>query len=68
MKLGGIKFKLFKIQVNPIKLFQQKIVTLYDNYFPEKTIEIKNKYLQSPWITSRKKDLLNVSIVHMKNS
>ena len=34
------------------KTFLQKFVTLYGNYFPEKKIKIKNKQLQSPWITS----------------
>ena len=33
------------------KAFLKRFSTLYDTYFPEKKIELKNKDLQSPWIT-----------------
>ena len=33
------------------KAFLKRFSTLYDTYFPEKKIKLKNKDLQSPWIT-----------------
>ena len=34
------------------KAFLERILLLYDKYFPIKKIKIKAKYLQSPWITN----------------
>ena len=33
------------------KAFLKQFSTLYDEYFPEKKMKLKNKDLQSPWIT-----------------
>ena len=35
------------------KAFLKQFSTLYDTYLPEKKIKLKNKDLQSPWITKR---------------
>ena len=50
------------------KTFSQTFVTLYNNYFPEKKIEIKNKDLQSPWLTSWIKRSSKRKNVCMENS
>ena len=59
--IESFKQKLYEIKWNEImsfenpddayKAFLKRFSTLYDTYFPEKKIKLKNKDLQSPWIT-----------------
>ena len=41
----------FQYPDDAYKTFLKRFSTLYDTYFPEKKIKLKNKDLQSPWIT-----------------
>lgn len=43
------------------------ISDLYDISFPKKEIELKSKYLNTPWITKGLQNLTNVNISFMKN-
>ena len=55
------------------KVFLKRFSTLYDTYFPEKKIKLKNKDLQSPWITkgirrsSKRKQRLYEKFIENRN-
>ena len=54
-QLYEINWKEIKTNQNPneaYNIFIQKVLLLYNHYFPEKEIKVTKKDLKSPWITT----------------
>ena len=52
LKLIGKKLKLYKIHVMPTHFFRTVVNIIWYLFSTKKKIKIKNKDLQSPWITN----------------